>query len=295
MRIGSSWSSEVFAPRDGDHPLEVVADHLRLAVALAHALQAAELALDLLAHLLGHVGLVDLRAQLVGDGRVVLAQLAPDRLHLLAQDVLALLLGGALLDVVADALAHLQLGEALALELERELEALGDVERLQQADLLLERQVGRVAGGVGQRAGLDDRADPGRDAAVVAAQLEDLLDERAVLTRQLAGAAVDRRGVGRLGHLDAQAPGGVGVRRAGDAAGDALELHAAASAGEADALGDVRDRADLRVLAVVARHEQDAIVVAGVDRQRDVHRGEDDGVVEGDDEELLQVGHGVVP
>ena len=47
------------------------------------------------------------------------------------------------LDVVADALAHLQLGEPLALELERELEPLDDVERLEQLDLLLERRSGR--------------------------------------------------------------------------------------------------------------------------------------------------------
>ena len=61
-----------------------------------------------------------------------------DRLHLLAQDVLALLLLRARLDVVADALAHLQLGEPLALEAQGELEALDDVERLEQLDLLLE-------------------------------------------------------------------------------------------------------------------------------------------------------------
>ena len=66
------------------------------------------------------------------DG-AVLAQLALDRLHLLAQEVLALLLVGAGLDVLADAAAHLQLGQALALELDGELEALGDVERLEDA------------------------------------------------------------------------------------------------------------------------------------------------------------------
>ena len=47
---------------------------------------------------------------------------------LLAQEVLALLLLRAGLDVVADAAAHLQLGEPLALEAERELEALDDVD-----------------------------------------------------------------------------------------------------------------------------------------------------------------------
>src|SRR4051794_28034010 len=67
-----------------------------------------------------------------------------------------------------------------------ELEAGLDVERLEQADLLLEGQVGGVAGRVGERAGVADRAQPGGDAAVVAAELEDLLDGRAVLALERA-------------------------------------------------------------------------------------------------------------
>ena len=80
--------------------------------------------------------------------------------------------------------------------------------------LLLEGQVGRVAGGVGQRAGLGDRAHEGGDAAVVAAQLEDLLDRRRG-TRARARACGRRRGTSsaRSVDLDAQAPGAVGVRR----------------------------------------------------------------------------------
>ena len=172
-------------PRHGDQPVEVGADHRGLAGLLAHALEPAQLALGLLAHVVGHAGLVDLRAVLLDDRGVVLAELLADRLHLLAQEVLALLLLGALLDVVADAPAHLELGQALALEAQRQLEALGDVERLEQLDLVLVGDVGRVAGGVGERAGLGDRAHEGGDAPVVAAQLEDLLDHRAVLALEL--------------------------------------------------------------------------------------------------------------
>ena len=69
-------------------------------------------------------------------------------------------------------------------------------------DLLLERDVGRVADRVGQRAGLADRAQPRADALVDAAQLEDLLDHGAVLALEVARAAVDGDVVGRLGHLD---------------------------------------------------------------------------------------------
>src|SRR5204862_6398551 len=113
-----------------------------------------------------------------------------------AQDVLALLLLGAALDVFANALSHLKLGQALALEAERQLAPLGPVERLEQLHLLLVRKVGGVAGGVGEHARLADRAHEGADASVVAALLEDLLDHGPVLALELARASVDRLGIG---------------------------------------------------------------------------------------------------
>ncbi len=141
---------------------------------------------------------------LLDDGGVVLAELLPDRIHLTPQDVLALLLRSALLDVVADAAPDLHLCEAFTLELDRQREALLDVQRLEQLDLLLEREVGRIADGVGERSRLADRADEGRDPAVVAAQLEDLLDDGAVLALELARARVSVVAVRALVDLDAQ-------------------------------------------------------------------------------------------
>ena len=94
--------------------------------------------LGLLADVLGHAGLGDLGPVLLDDRCVVLAQFLADRVHLLAQEVLALLLLGAGLHVLADPLADLQLGQPLTLEAERQLQPLGDVERLEQLDLLLE-------------------------------------------------------------------------------------------------------------------------------------------------------------
>ena len=126
------------APRHGEDPVEVVADHRRLGRAVALAVEPGELALDLLADLLGQLRLLQLAPVLLDDGRVVLAELLPDRVHLTPQDVLALLLRGALLDVVADAAAHLHLCEAFALQLDRQREPLLDVQRLEQLDLLLE-------------------------------------------------------------------------------------------------------------------------------------------------------------
>ena len=103
-------------PWHGEQPVEVAADDGGLGRLLADALEAAELALGLLGHGLRHSGLGDLRAVLVDDGRVVVAELLADRLELAAQDVLALLLLDAGLDVLADAAAHLHLGQALALD-----------------------------------------------------------------------------------------------------------------------------------------------------------------------------------
>ncbi len=86
----------------------------------------------------GHARVGNLLAIFVHDGAVVLAELLANRVHLLAEEVLALLLLRAVLDIVADPLAHLQLGEAFALELERERQPFDDVERFEQLDLLRE-------------------------------------------------------------------------------------------------------------------------------------------------------------
>ena len=60
-------------------------------------------------------------------------------------------------------------------------------------------------------------------AAVVAAQLEDLLDHGAVLALQVAGLAVDGDRVGTLLDLDEQPAVGQRLGGAGDAAVEALE------------------------------------------------------------------------
>ena len=172
------------------------------------------------------------------------------------RNVLALLLLGAGLDVVADAAAHLQLGEPLALERERELEPLDDVDLLEQLDALGEDDVGRVGARVGERAGLGDRAQERADALVGVAQLEDLLDDGAVLALELPRLHGRRVLVGALLDLDAEASLGVGVRGADDAAMEAGQGDGTAAAGQADAVGNLGDGADLRVLVLVPRHEQ---------------------------------------
>src|SRR6185437_16556027 len=103
---------------------------------------------------------------LLDDRALVLTELLADRVHLLPEEPLALLLLRALLDVVADAPTHLQLGQALALELERTLQPLDDVDRLEQLDPLREADVGRVGARVGERSRLGDRAQELADAVV---------------------------------------------------------------------------------------------------------------------------------
>src|SRR5437660_92579 len=103
-------------PRHREQPVQVRADHRGLPALVAHPLQPAGLALGLLADLVREIGLRDLRAVVLGDRALVLAELLADRFQLLAQDVLALLLLGALLDVLADPMADLQLGQAFTLK-----------------------------------------------------------------------------------------------------------------------------------------------------------------------------------
>ena len=84
--------------------------HLVLGRRGRDALQALELALGLLAHLFGQIGLVEAPAQLRGLGflRTLLAELLLDRPQLLAQQVFALLFAHLRLRLAGDLLAHLR-------------------------------------------------------------------------------------------------------------------------------------------------------------------------------------------
>ena len=174
----------------------------------------------MLADVVGHARLLDLGPVLIGGGRIVLAELLADGVHLLAQEVLALLFLGAALHVVADPAADLHLRQALLLEADGEVEAIDHVELLEQFDLLLVAQVGRVAGGVGEGSGLVDRAQERADPVVGVAEVEDLLDHGAVLAFLgsdlvvALGRVVVGRDLDSQGAVDAGA-GDAGGRRGG--------------------------------------------------------------------------------
>jgi hypothetical protein len=163
--------------------------------------------------------------------------------------------------VVPDPLAHLQLGEPSALQLESESQTLGDVQGLDERDLLLEGQIGRVASRVGERAGLGDGAQKGGEPPIVAADLEDLLDHRPVLALELVGLRRGRRYVGMLLDVRVQAAVGAGLRRANDTTVEGRKRCRLAPARHPHPLDDVGHDADLGVLVAVPRQQQHAAVV----------------------------------
>ena len=250
-----------FRPRHGEQPLEVAADHRRLRRALTHPLEPAEL-LSACSRTASGIpaSAIFARSSSTTDP-VVLTELLADRLDLLAEDVLALLLLDALVDVVADALAQPHQRQTLALELESELEPLTHVDGLEEPHLLLEGQIRRVAGRVGERPGLDDRAHERSNSPVVAAQIQDLLDDGAVLGLQLPHLDRGRRLVGSLLDLDEQSTLRIGFSGSGDATVQPVERDGDAATRQAHAIGDLGDRSDLCVLAVALRDEQHALLV----------------------------------
>src|SRR5215470_9138781 len=92
------------APREARDPFQIADDHAALGRAGLHGGESLQLALGLASRLLGQAGLLDPAAQLTDLGvfLALLAELLLDRLGLLAQDELALLLGQALLGVAGD-------------------------------------------------------------------------------------------------------------------------------------------------------------------------------------------------
>ena len=276
-------------PGDLEHPVEIGPDPAVLRALLARPLEAVQLALDLLAHVLGHARVLEARP-VAGDNIVAtLAELLLDRLELLAQQEVALGLLHPLVDLGPHLLAHRCVGEDVLGPSDQASEALLDVERLQHLELLLDAEVRRVAGEVGQVAGVTNRAHR-LDGAARATQLQEVLDERAVFARQLASGV-----------------GGVAVRkrfdlypeRAADVRLSATETRTVQSledrhlgtGWQLPGLDDLRNGADPGEPAADAGDEQDQVVAAlrgghrgtlgvALDRNGGGHPRHDDHVVE---------------
>src|SRR6266540_7048012 len=168
-------------PRERDKPVDVGADDARLGRRLRDLLEPAELLERLLPHRIRHAGLLDLVLELLELGAlVVLAQLLLDRLHLLAEDVLALGLVERRLDLALDLLLQLEDLVLLRQEHAEVAQPLDDVARLEQVLALLQREirarcdeVGEVRRVVGVLRGHRELGEDG--AAVVDVALEQRL------------------------------------------------------------------------------------------------------------------------
>ena len=270
------------APRHGNQPVEVAADHRALAGLFALAFEPPQLLLGLFPDRFRHAGLGDLLLVLLDQAGVVVTEFLADRLHLLAQEVLALLLLGAGLDVVADLAADLKLGQTLALELDRFLEAGGHVEGVEQFELLVEAEVGAEPGGVGQLARLGHVAQEVDDPAVGVPQFEDLLDDRPVLANQFLRVVVLGVAVVDFLNLDPERIGieFVRVGDSGEAAPQADHGGDGLAPGRVAPLDHVGDHADPGELALAAGQQEDLFLVTDVDRKRRRDRGENHCFIE---------------
>ena len=94
--------------------------------------------------------------------------------------------------------------------------------------------------------------------------------------------------VGPLLDLDAQPAARVGLGGAGDAAVEAVERDRAHAAGQPDALDDLGDGADVRVLVLVRGTSSTRSSSPTSIGQRDGHVREDDGVFEWNEQQSGQ-------
>ena len=262
----------------------------------------------------GMPGGLDLLAELVDLGllRVVLAELALDRLELLAEDVLALGLVHLGLDLALDLPLELEDLDLSGEERGDELQALDDVHRLEQLLALRGVHVGAVRDHVGEQARLGDVAcgdgGLGRDRGAVR---DVLLHLRLDGAHERLDLDAGRRRLLEVLHLGAE------VRVGGLEAEEpdpALPLDDGTDRAvlELDDLGDLREGADLvelggvddvLALRLALRDERDHAVrgdgrVERVDAllaahlERHDHLREDDGLTERDERQHARAARG---
>src|SRR5262249_41369447 len=129
--------------------------------------------------------------------------------------VVALLFLCAGFHLVSNPLADVQFGQPLALELEGQVQPIQDIEGLEQFDFLVEIQIGRVPGSIRKFSNMADRPNKVFDSAVVAAQLQDLLDDCPILPFQFVREGGWRNNIWTLFNIYSKAAVGIGLGRAG--------------------------------------------------------------------------------
>ena len=287
-------------PRHVEHGVQPGADPTDLRGLLGGSFQLVDLGQCSLGHLLRQVrglysGSVVL---LLARGLAAeLGQFLADRAQLLAQQELALLLVHTLLDVLADRLGDVELSEVLAAPRDKLLQPGRHVDGLQQPQLLLVRQVRRVAGQIGEHRWVGDGLD-GVDHLPRAPLLQDRRGKRLVLARELCDLVAVRGFVLCLG-LHPQR-GAWSSSRATDLGPSRAAHHCGMFAAAHPAhLLDNADRADAGVLAVEPGDQQHlrwlpvavftglgsfngSADLAVTQLHRDNHARQDDDVVEGE-------------
>ena len=268
------------------------------------ALQPVDLTFDLGRDLLRHPGVGEPLA--IGGDHVVaaLAELLLDGLELLAEDELALVLLHPLGHLGADPVLEVGLTERLLGPGDDERQPLLDIERLQDLELLGQGEVGRVPGEIGQVPGGAGFAEE-LDGTAGSADLEQALDQRAILARQLdhclGGILVVRSGI----DLDPERSADVRLPGAETRAVLPGEDRDLGSGGQLARFLHARDRADAAELPLNARDQQDeAVALVGrldrgtlglpLNRDGHGHVGQDDDLVKRQDGEKLGavLGHG---
>jgi hypothetical protein len=143
------------APRQLGHQLEVCPQHLVLGRLRVRPLQTPQLPLHLGAGFIIQLQFLDPLAQLLQFARLILVpKLALDRLHLLAQHDLPLLLAQLLLHLLLDLLLRLQTDQVALHAHEHAPHPLRHRHQLQQTLLLLRRHLQVERHHVGERAGV---------------------------------------------------------------------------------------------------------------------------------------------
>ena len=140
-------------PGQTRQPVEVVARHVELGRVLVEEAELVELLVDDVHDVLGHGERLEAGAELLLDGVLVVlldAELLLDRLHLLLQHVLAMLLLHLVLHLFADLLLQLAHLELLLEQVEREEQTLGNVHLLEHLLLLARVRVGERRAQVAQ-------------------------------------------------------------------------------------------------------------------------------------------------
>ncbi len=182
------------APGQLEHGVEPGPDPRMLWRLLAHPFEPVDLSFDRSGHLLGEVTIGQL-LPVVGRRLAVVAQLLLDRLELLPQQILTLTLVDSLRCFVSHLATQFERGQYFSHPVEELPKPAPDVDGFEKLHLLLQRQIRRIHGQVGQLRRVLHVEDALGDTPH-AAEVEDFGDNRAVLSDQLIEFLIDHVDLG---------------------------------------------------------------------------------------------------